>query len=198
MQVTLSITKAVFFQGKLDEFSNVYEFTGVTDSADAFKALSEAVVGAERGIHSSDVQFKRVRIWGDEGLGVTTMQYSADLLGVGSIAASSTFYRECALMVRWPLEHRIVPTSFPSPGFKRASRYLRKYLHLAAPHSYSTAGDGNGTDGNAVPLLKDYADRVVAPVAGVKLCAPNGDLPTAGPTWSRYLEHRQFPRGRKE
>ncbi len=197
MLVSLSVTKSVDFQGAQDEFSNVYNFTGVTNTVAALNELADRIVTLEKSIFGNDVAFRRVRIWGGEGLAPTTMLLTKDLTGFGALAPSA-IYRECAVMVRWPLQSRI--SGFPTTNntFRRVSRYLRKYLHTSVSHGYATTGGGAAFSPANPGPLRAYATDVMTPVAGVELCAPNEDKPVSGPQFAQYLEHRQFPRGRKE
>ena len=198
MQVSMSITKETDFQGKLDQFSNVYEFTGVDGAQTALNALADAVVALERPIFGDVVRFKRVRIWGGAGLDPTTMLLTKDLVGTGSAGSTAAQYAETAIMIRWPLPFRTSAFASTTNTFRRVSHYLRKYLHTCTLHGYEAGGRGAGFTPVAPNPLVAYATGVLTPVTGVQLCAPNGDVPTAGPTYARYLEHRQFPRGRKE
>lgn len=198
MRVKLSVTKFTDFQGKQDEFSNVYTYDGVTDSDDALNALADEVVSAERSCHGSDVIFRRVRIWNIGGVGPSTMRLTKDLSGEGMGGGSAQIYKECAQMVRWKLEPRIALFASTSNPARRISPYLRKFLHTTLAHGYNTSGSGGGNQPPPGGSLVDYARRITAPVAGVKLCNDRGEVPSEGPQFSRYLEHRQFPRGRKE
>jgi hypothetical protein len=195
--VQLSITKSTEFQGRLDEFSNVYRFTGVTSSPAPLQALADKMVALERPIFSNQVNFKRVRIWEDNNLVANTMLITQDLTDVGG-APAGNMYKECAIMLRYPLPFRTAVTSDLNNSVKRVSRYLRKYLHTCAAQGYSDPGNGSGYTPPVPSALQTYATAIVEPLAGVQLCAPNGDTPTGPHKFHPYVEHRQFPRGRKE
>lgn len=194
----VGVTKETSFQGKLDEFSNIYTYTGdFPDSAD-YTALADAVVAAERTIFANNVTFKRVRVWGEDSIGRNVMLLTKDLLGTGSGVPTTGMYKECAIMLRWPLKPRVVGTGSFTNTFKRVSPYLRKYLHTGMLHGYDGAGAGDGFTPQAASVLQTYAQTIREPIPGKLLTNDLGDAPEAPHTFARWLEHRQFPRGRKE
>jgi hypothetical protein len=194
----MSITKSTDFQGKAEEFSNTYAYTGVEDSDAAINALIDAVVALERQIFSTVVTFVRVKVWQTNGVGPNVMRVTRDLTGAGTAINEAGMYRECVQMVRWPLPARVSLSITGNNLVKRVSRYLRKYLHTGSSHGYPISGGGAAHVVGAGLPLRTYAEGVVQPRPGAFLCSPEGDQTTAGPTFGKYLEHRQFPRGRKE
>jgi len=193
----MSITKSVDFQGKIDEFSNVYRFKGAIGTESGVGPLVDAMVDIERPIFSNQVAFKRARVWEDNALAPNTMLLTKDLLGQGG-ASSSAMYKELAIMLRYPLPFRIAVTTDTTNVVKRVSRYLRKYLHTDQLHGYPATGSGAAVVPLAAGSLTVYSQKILEPIPGVLLCAPNGDVPTGPAKFSGWLEHRQFPRGRKE
>ena len=198
MQVMLSITKSVLFQGNTEEFSNVYTYDGVSDDDSAVESLVDAVVAAERPIFSGAVRFVRAKAWKVAGLGPNVMRITKDLSGNGGATTGASMYPELAVMVRWSLPSRTTAFLSSDNAVRRVSRYLRKYLHTCTPHNLAIDAGGSGSTPAATSPLTAYANAVRAPLNGVNLCAPNGDQPSGSHRFHPYLEHRQFPRGRKE
>lgn len=190
-RVKLAITKSTPFQGKAEEFSNVYTYEDVDiDSETAKNALVTEVVNAEKAIHASDVTFVRAQMW-DVGTPPNYMQLSKTLTGVGSMTPTAQMYRECAILCVWPLPRAIRITR----AFRRD---LRKYVHTNVAHHYELSGSGSlPYGGRASTALNAYMDKVAAPVAGVAMVAPDGAGVTGPGQTHGWLQHRQFPRGRK-
>lgn len=190
--VRVAVTKSLPFQGRTEEFSNVYHYKNVVLEQALLDSLANAVVNAERLVHDVGVTFKHVRVW-DAGNPPNHMHISKPLTGTGSASnANVNVYRETALLFRWPLPSR--------QGLTRTiRRSLRKYIHTASlPTGMGPAGQDPGGTITTGDRFDQYRNIIKEPTAGVLLCAPNGDEPTAPMNISPYLEHRQFPRGRKE
>lgn len=198
MRVKLTVTKETAFQGNIDEFSNVYTYEDVAADDASLNALADAVVAAEKTVFAQDVNFRRVRIWNIGGLGPSTMQLTKDLTGSGAVQPSTGMYRECAIMVRFKLAPRVALFPTTNNPARRISPYLRKFLHTGALHGYDAPGNGPGTVPVAGSTLPQYAATIREPRPGIFLCNDAGEKPADAATFSRYLEHRQFPRGRKE
>jgi hypothetical protein len=197
----VSITKEVPFQGRSEEFSNVYLYeTSASDEA-GFQAIVDAIVAAEKLVHAPDVVWTKARVYTTFGLnGVTDTGgtfHVATLSGAGSgtTVTSEAMYKECAVLVRWPLPRK----GSILAGFGR-HRSLKKFLHTCGAPSLNTAQqDGSGIiSGVPVTALVAYANSVENPTAGAQMVAPDGSVPNAEPNVAPYVEHRQFPRGRKE
>lgn len=187
----VSITKEADWRDAMREFSNVYHFK--TDVGEPFDDLGviNKVVAAEKLIHSSDVKFTRARTWGptEQGQSANLMREVVQLSGAGSMAASSNYYAEMAIMVYWPLGRY---------GSRNHPQYLRKWLHCHNNHGLPADG-GRGTGATAAQV-QQYIDavtevRMVIDVDGYELCTPDGQHTPIGPGKQYpYLEHRQIGR----
>jgi hypothetical protein len=187
----VAITKAVSFQGQDQEFANVYCYeTGIVNPN--FDSLADAIVAAEKGLFANTVSFRKAQIW-DVGVPPNIMRLTKTLTGTGN-AAGGGMYRECALLVKWPL-----PRS--TAGASSRQRSLKKYLHTAG-----TTGGGGAENGatalgaiSSIAGLQGYINAVNNPLNGeATLISPSGAVPNGPAVLHPYLEHRQFPRGRKE
>lgn len=191
MRVKVSITKDTQFQGRTEEFSNVYCYEDVANTEADLEQLVNAVVTAEKRVHGNNVRFLRAQVW-DVGLAPNLMRFTKNLTGTGDLGASGSYYKECAILVKWPLARRA--------GLRRTiHRSLRKWIHACATvNGIDTSGlNPVGAIAAGTPLA-NYISEATQPIAGIRLCAPNGDLPTGAAVVHPYLEHRQFPKGRKE
>lgn len=186
----VSITKFVQFQGKEQEFANVYTYeTGALDPN--FTNLVNDIVTAEKRIFSSAVGFRRAQVW-DAGIPPNVMRHTQVLSGVGALGVTD-MYRECALLVKWPLPRAVSATS-------SRQRSLKKYLHICSSAGGS-ANDGNtliGAPAAGSALALYMAAVTDPPNVDADLVSPSGAVPNGPPVVHPYLEHRQFPRGRKE
>lgn len=197
----VAIEKEAAFQGRTERWSNVYCYETTADSPTAYQTLINAVVAAEQPVHGSTVSFKRARVFTTSGLnGVLdtgNMYFVAELTGAGSMTDAGTVsvYRECAVLLKWPL-----PRKVGLLGQLGRQRSLKKWIHTFAAGPLSAAA-ANGisqiTGGLATPF-NTYANSVQNPVAGSSLVSPDGTAPNGTPVVHPWLEHRQFPRGRKE
>lgn len=197
----VAIEKEMTFQGRTERWSNVYCFD--TNAADetAYAALVTGVVNAEKPVHASNVSFKKGRVYTTSGLnGITdpgNMYYVTDLtaVGTGVNSGSGAMYRECAVLVKWPL-----PRKVGLLGSLGRQRSLKKWIHPGAGLSLTT-NEIEGTaalSSTAKAPFVTYASAVQVPVSGSQIVSPDGTLPNAAAQIHNYLEHRQFPRGRKE
>lgn len=187
----VAVTKSVPFQGSGDEFSNVYTYeTGITDPD--FNQLADAIVAAEKLVFASLITFLRVQVW-DAGLPPNTMRLSKAVTGQGAASATAGAYRECALLVKWPLP--------PSTSSGRArQRSLKKWLHTSNFGSVTQMqGDTAYASTAAIPGLAGYISAITNPISGgATLTSDSGAEPSGPAVLHPYLEHRQFPRGRKQ
>lgn len=188
----ISITKSTPFQGKVEEFSNVYCYE-IPDTTEArLESMITKIVSAEKAVHANDVTFVRAQAW-DVGTPPNLMRASETLSGTGSQTAQTTFFKECAYLIQWPLPRSL--------GLLRSThRSLKKWLHTCRGFG---AGDLKGTTqygsfGVGDPLFT-YA-QLVSQMAtdDAVLVSPSGAVPNGPPTIYPYLAHRQFPRGRKQ
>lgn len=187
----VSVTKGMMFQGKDQEWSNVYCYEVGLVNPD-FDALADAIVAAERPVHGSQVSFRKVQVW-DVGLPPNLMRVSKPLSGTGS-ATNNDQYIECAHLVKWPL-----PRS--TAGLSSRQRSLKKYLHSNSLAFGSGPWTGNTIFANpaAGSAGRTYINAVTAPAGlDAQLVSPSGAEPDGPAVLHPYLEHRQFPRGRKE
>jgi hypothetical protein len=185
----VQITKSVSFKGNTDEFSNVYCYEGGVVDPD-WAAVVSALVAAEKTVHASAVTWVRAAVW-DIGVPPNTMRYTTSLSGTGSLSVSSGMYRECAYLIKWPLPRSTATT-------RSVARSLKKWLHVCSNLA------GTNTDGTAtltpisgVSALQNYVAVAEEPVAGCELVSPSGAVPNGPAVLHPYLEHHQFPRGRK-
>jgi hypothetical protein len=193
-----SITKRADFQGRTEEWSNVYCYDTAASSGAQFQAIIDDLVTAEKAVHSTQVTYVRAMVYTTQGLnGILDLgakYYETTLSGAGT-ATAGVLYRECAFLVKWPMDPT---TDIFGRSYHRA---LKKWLHSCTDLGGGAAiQQGNGAiAAPATTILNTYANAVITAVDGSALVAPGtGDGPTGGHVIHPYLEHRQFPRGRKE
>lgn len=193
-----SVTKKMTWRGT-EEFSNVYHYdcgAGVSDST--LEAFLDAIVAAEKTVHTSQVTFVSGRVWGPTGQGaqVSETRVVKDYTGTGTLiaAASAVMYREATVLVEWYIGR--------APGTGR-KRILKKFLHACGLPSSSSGIWGDVTIGqnNKDPFITwgNTIKTLNAGVSGADLCTEDGThLPTGtNPTVNDYLRIRQFKQGRK-
>lgn len=181
--------KLTSFQGRDEEFSNVYYFgNGPAGGQIDYKALINAVITAERPIFGHNVRFL-----GGSALGLNAFNQPDDDVGSDSVelpvgtagtASTGAMYKECAIDIRWMLGGR---------------RVLRSLLHTCAPHGFDPDGVAKSaveTNTAMAPLRTFAAAMNNGDFAGCTRMAPNGDRPQ-GYLINPYLEHRQFHRYRR-
>ena len=187
--VKVAVTKSTDFQGRTEEFSNVYTFDAPTLDEPALTALADAVVALEKPLHSNRVNFVRAQVW-DTGVLPNYMRVSKQLQGAGS-AAGVAIYPECAWRVYWPL-----PRKFGV--FRTVHRQLQKYLHsTCVQFGGDTEGRSKTVQPSAPSAAFNYLNNMLQPIPDHYLISPDGTRPTGPGLVAPYLEHRQFPRGRK-
>ncbi len=152
----MAVVKETRYHGIQEEFDNVYYYDGPTFQAgDAnYKALADALVAAEREVHTSEVKFKNVRVWSAGGTiveNVTLGIYDYNLTGLQLGALK--IHAEAAVMVEWECGRSNVL------GRKV---YLRKYIRSQALTG-GTDDMARGKDLLSTGVLspyKEYADKV--------------------------------------
>lgn len=197
MPFAVAITKRAMFQGREEEFSNVYQYGGASPTDAEASALIDFLVAEERGVHAAAVTFVLGFVYEIGGTPAENLPIlRKDLSGTGDLPTLHPIYRECAVMV---FARSSRPSSLGRPV------YFRKWLHACAlPNSSdgTAAVAGNGAISSATQsLFTAYMSAVMTPtVNGIEyvMQATNGGTAQTPPTCFPYLEHRQFPQGRKE
>lgn len=186
----VQIEKATPFQGRDEVWSNVYTYDFPTLDQALLEQVVDALVVAEKNVHGNMIAFKTAKVW-DVGVPPNYMRFSKNLSGNGTFTGSP-IYRECAARISWPLPRRF-------GTFRSIRRDLSKWLHTGVlVFNGDVAGTSPGSGFTQASAQMQYISIAREPVGNVHLCAPNGDRPTGPGNIIGYLEHRQFPRGRKE
>lgn len=187
-----AVVKKTLFQGRDEDFANVYTFKTPGSATDSeLEAIADAFVTAEKLLHATTVTFTGVQVW-DVGLSPNYMRVSKILTGTGSATPHTSMYKECAVLFTAPLPRR-------QGALRTIRRDLRKWYHTCAQTELTA--DGSTADPEPTAGTRE-ANHITflngALPNGAVICAPNGDERTGSWTRRPYLEHRQFPRGRKE
>jgi hypothetical protein len=101
-QFGVSIGKQAPWRGLQVEFSNRYHFVGDVNilTETQMVQIIEAVMSAERPVHTAEVSFISGKLWGPTGTGQANSVMRASKLwtGINGTAAAATqpIYRECA------------------------------------------------------------------------------------------------------
>jgi hypothetical protein len=192
--VGVATTKAVMWRGELQEFSNVYHFEGVSEADAKLGTTWNDLVGYEKTIHTTEVTFKRLRVWGptDLGPGASETLLIRDETGTGSLTAVPSHYKELAFLCVWPLGRY---------GSRNRPQFLRKWIHTMTPLGLTGAELG-GTESletadyatltSFIGSITNYDPTGVSPV--MELCSRDGRTPTGAGSVYPYLEHRQLGR----
>lgn len=196
----VAVEKEATFQGRTERWSNVYCYDMADVSISAQEALQDAVVAAERPVHATSVTFKRTRLFTTEGLnlGDSGIMYSImerNTPGTMGATGTGSFYKECAVLIKWPL-----PRMVKALGGLGRQRSLKKWIHMGGggPLSASEMTGEVALGSTAKAPFLTYAAAVRTP-NGAKLVSPaDGAEPSDTAIVHPWLEHRQFPRGRKE
>lgn len=195
----ISVEKETPFQGRTERWSNVYCYdTPATTSAE-LAALADAVVAAETPVHTTDVQFKRVRIYTRQGLNGSgdpgNMYLVRDYTSFGTLPIVGTLplYNELALLVKFPLPRKTL-----GGGALGRQRSLKKWIHTCSSSGMGTGNVEGSSPFTTISYITTYASAIQVPVTGSQLVSPDGTPPSGAGTLHPWLEHRQFPRGRKE
>jgi len=194
----IAIEKSSSFQGHSETWSNVYLYETGADSATAYNAIIDAVVTAEKSVHGNNVSYQLARVYTTKGLnGVEDlghMLHIRNLSGTGANSSTNVLYKECAVLVKWPLPRK---TNLAGLLVGR-QRSLKKWLHVCTMFNIGTGASAAGEAPIDKSAFLVYGNAVMTPTGGTQLCAPDGTIATANPQVQDFLEHRQFPRGRKE
>lgn len=195
----LSIEKEATFQGKTERWSNVYCYDTNVSTASEMTALVNAVVALEQPIHGTVVAFKRARIYTRQGLNAGdpgNMYHVQELTAAGTATYPGPYplYRELAVLIKLPMARKVF-----AGGQLGRQRSLKKWYHPCTSFHLSSTGimEGTATIGT-VAAYTTLMSGIQVPVSGSQLVSPYGDPPNAAGQIHGYLEHRQFPRGRKE
>lgn len=189
------ITKEVDFQGRKEQFSNVYTLsTGVAEAFDDGAAI-DSIVELERAVHTQFVRFVRAESYGVNPVTGDNPRFGKDLAVVGTMPYSQMTYYECAVLVQFEL-----PRSGGLIGIGRKRR-LKKWLHSGALGGAETTEQVRGSAALSVAQKARFMDSYATPLmnqehGGGRLAALNGDLPSSAAVHD-YLEHRQFHQGKK-
>jgi hypothetical protein len=188
----LVITKSLNFEGKQEEFSNVYVIDGIdNDNETSMNALIDAAATAEKTAHSSNVLFVRGQIYSFGSTGPNFMYASRNLSGYGSATPSSTMFAECVIEMRAPL-----PRSY---GLYRSVKpFLRKFLHTNSAHSADLSGTATPSWVAPPSTLSTYVAFLNNPGSGYTLKSESEAVPNGAWQYRNAVNHRQFRRGRKE
>lgn len=196
--VKCSITKQATFQGQTEKFSNVYTFVVPSLAEPAMQTLLNNIMEVERPIFAPEVRFVQGYAFTDKTINTAwtrNLMHGDRTWSVqGTSSGAGNFYGECAFLVKWPLPRKV--TDFGSVSRKRQ---LLKYLHTFTSMGESSmvvAGMTQITTTSRT-LLTTYATNLAA-IPDADLCSQDGSLPSGPPVVHNYIEHRQFPRGRKE
>jgi hypothetical protein len=189
------IKKTVPFQGRNEEFSNVYLLS--TGSFEGFNDANaiDSIADLEKKVYGSPVLFTRGESYGINPVTGDVPRFGKALEGNGQVNGAAP-YVECAVLVKFEL-----PRKNNLIGIGRR-RLLKKWLHVA--RMTATDIEANAETG-AVPLGSVFATAIRTKYSepmrnqehgGGKLAAPNGDLPLSSEIHP-FLEHHQFHAGKK-
>lgn len=116
------------------------------------------------------------------------------ITGTAGTNAGGVMYRELAFLCKWELPRKVL-----GGGALGRQRSLKKWLHTCSLLGISAGNDGAATIFPAPPSVISTYMSAVTTLNGSPMIAPDGSLPVLGTgALHPYLEHRQFPRGRKE
>jgi hypothetical protein len=193
-EFAISIEKSSSFQGRTEVWSNVYTFSTATGETFDDQLNTNWLVGIEKAVHGTSVNFLTAKSYGvGSSAALNTMRLVSDLTGTGS-QTGFDIYKECAILFKFAL---------PRSAILQHKRQGRKWLHVckmrSAPNSAATVGTGQDpiASGDITWYTANYTTPLMGAPPGGGDFASKGDgfsLPVIHP----YLEHRQFPRGRKE
>lgn len=200
MIAAVHVTKGIGWKGHVEEFENVYHYDTPAISTDSgWDELIDAVVAAEKVMHTASVSFLRARVHGptDTTEAADIMRRVRDLTGNGSGSTTNAA----------PPELSIVCSLYMGRSPAGYKRFLRKYYHggvIGGTGASSGMGTGTvslGSSQKAIYITQLTNLKNVAIGAGANaLCTPKGIHIPVGEDWkvSDYAATRQFKRGRKE
>lgn len=188
-----SVRKSIPWRGLQQGFSNLYHYEVDAPSVGNLDNILTALKALEAPVHATDVTFIEGRAWGPvnaQGRGGDMTSIVA-FSGAGTATPDTTFYKECAYLIKWPLGRY---------GSRNRPQWLRKWIHS---HSVlgqsSTMKDGSTSLGAIFAPLSTYATgvRVLTPTGGgttYDLTSASGHVPISAAQLHAYLEHHQFGR----
>lgn len=188
----VSITKSVPWRGAPEEYANVYHYQTTPGELFPDEAVIAEVVRLEKLIFASNVTFRVGRTWGPTGEGpeASVTREIVDLSGTGALGPTAGMYRECAILIQWPLGRY---------GSRNRPQFLRKWLRTQAANGYPTNGaDPLAEQPGAGSALRQYMEGITTLDPGglgtdvLELVTETGRAPVAEPLAYQYLEHRQF------
>lgn len=169
-------TKTIDFQGKLEEFSNGYNFqTGEnTVDADFAEAVALAVRDNERPIHGLGVTFTYSVAGLKDEPALWSETYANPLTGSGG---SYTTHPEICVLAESKMRNRV---------------YLRKWFHTGM-----ATGPQNNPDRLSSGLITDLTTKLAwltdgSLPGGIHACAPNGALALEPFRPDPYFRTHQF------
>lgn len=186
------IEKSTPWRGETQHFGNLYHYGLGTDepSITALEQMIDSLKTAEAPVHSVDVKFEVGRCWGpvdSNGKG-GSMRVVRPLSGTGSMIADTSFYRELAFLVTFPLGRY---------GSRNRPQFLRKWIHSCNPYGLTTTERNGSVKMSSIPApLTNYGNAVKSIPFGtggqpVSLASPKDHLADTVVVYP-YLEHRQF------
>lgn len=194
-RISISITKSCVFRNSVQEFSNVYHYDGLAGNPTQVEAdaLIDTARTREGSLHSTDITFKKGRLWTETGNKATNEMISQkNLSGTGSATDNATLDRERAVLFRL----RAGVDSRGNPV------YLRKWFHCSGQiGSVSFSGSITSQKGGFSAAERTSLVGAMNSIGSIgsgttqgAICAKSGRLPNAGATWEAhpFLEHHQF------
>ncbi len=190
------ITKSQTFQGKVEEFSNVYVLdTGTFEGFDDEAAIN-SIVGLEKAVHSTEVTFVRGESYGINPVTGDNPRFGKPLSGAGTMAAGARIYVECAILVKFEL-----PRKGGLIGIGRR-RMLRKWIKPGYLPTNAASDSNSGKVAMGSGAQEFFRTSYAEPLrnnshGGGSLAAENGDRPS-GSAVHPFVEHRQYRAGKKK
>jgi hypothetical protein len=186
-----SIRKSVSWRGNPQGFSNLYHYNLPSPTVAELNAMLTALKNAERPVHDASVTFSEGRAWGPVNANGRGGRMEAVVVfgDAGTKSAGTTFYKELAYLIYWPLGRY---------GSRNRPQFLRKWIHSQSTGLSAFTGiDGSADIGGATTPAVNYiaAVRNVTPVGGgptYDLMSASQHIPTGAGQLYKYLEHRQF------
>jgi hypothetical protein len=190
-RIGISITKSVNYRGVEQEFTNTYHYvTPGAGVAGDHAALVAEIVAIERDLHSSDVTFRRAKVW-STGLGQQNneMLHQQSLSGTGNQIVGGSMDRERAFLMQWPAGK----DSRGKPVF------LRKWFHSCGGANGYDPTSGVLQQTSAIPesgrdAVSNKANglRIIGPLDEWLLVAQSGREHTGPGRIHKFLEHHQL------
>ncbi len=189
------VKKEIPFQGRSEQFSNVYVLnTGVFEGFDDNAAI-DGLVAIERAVHAPQVRFVRGESYGINPVTGDNPRFGKDLDVRGTGGGGDPMYHEAAILVKMEL-----PRAGGLVGIGRR-RMLRKWLHIGSGPVALDANQRAGQDPIGQNVIDLFDARYAEPLfsrefGGGRISAPNGDRPTSR-SIHPWVEHHQFHAGKK-